>query len=524
VKLSFISSSPLLATALALTLVGGACTDSAGPGASLPPPTSTATAPATAPATASAPEADPAAAEPPADPACGLRLDQVALYQGVEVVLGRGGAAVAERNAEVVAGRPALVRAFVTPPAGVSGLDVSARLRIESAAGPSSYDARRTISAPSAQAELGSTLNFDVPGAALTPDAALSVEVTVPDACQGIAARFPASGNLPLAPIQTGTLKVKLVPLRYDTDGSRRLPDTSPEQLERFRSQVQAVFPVVGVELEVRPEAGTSVTVSADKGWPELLEAMRDLRARDGAPADVYYYGLIAPAPSPASYCAGACIGGLSYIAGAGNPGVRVGVGIGYAGLMAADALAHELGHMHGRAHSPCGGVAKADSGYPYPNADTGGWGFDARGGGRLQAPTSKDLMSYCAPRWISDYTFRALATRSHQVNVAPASIPQALHMAGNTRWRVLLIDAAGRPRWGLDAQGDPPGNPVTAQGLDDAGAVTGPIEVWQAPLGDGDEKVYWVPRPEGSGGAIQIPGAAPLPFGASTAVSPLGR
>jgi hypothetical protein len=29
-----------------------------------------------------------------------------------------------------------------------------------------------------------------------------------------------------------------------------------------------------------------------------------------------------------------------------------------------------------------------------------------------LLPPTRKDLMSYCAPRWVSGYTFQALAQR----------------------------------------------------------------------------------------------------------------
>jgi hypothetical protein len=442
------------------------------------------------------------------------------------VVLGQGGTATSAHPASVIADRPGLLRLFVTPAQG-STVDVSARLTMASASGSRTLDVTRTIAQASAQGDLASTLNFDLSAADLGADASLSLELTTPAVCPGgPAARFPASGTLPLRPLRTGTLKLRLVPIRYDSDGSGRLPDTSPEQLERFRSLLLAMFPVADVQLDVRPVARTALAMSEDRGWSELLEAMRDLRARDAPPADVYYYGLVDPAPSSATYCLGSCIGGISYVAGSGDPGMRVGVGLGYPGLATAGYLAHELGHAHGRAHAPCGSVNQPDGRYPYAAAADGHWGLDGRGAGTLQPPDSKDLMSYCSPRWISDYTFQALATRSAQVN---GGLAQALVASNSgaggaaTRWRIMLVDRAGQSRWGLDAAGPPPGDPVAAQELDDTGAVRGALQVWRAPLAEGDETAYWVPVPATAGGAARLPGAAPLSFAAASAIAPLG-
>jgi hypothetical protein len=454
---------------------------------------------------------------------CGVTLDQVALYQGVEVVLGRREGGVPQRHVDVIADRPALVRAFVSP--SVAGVAVSARLTLETPAGVRTYDAARTLASASTAGDLDSTLNFAVPAGDLSGEASLSLALSAPALCPGgPAARFPDAGALALRPLRTGTLKIRLVPVRYDSDGSGRLPDTSPEQLERFRSLLQAMFPVAGVQLDVRAPVGTSIDVSEQKGWSALLESLRDLRARDAPPADLYYYGLVEPAPSNGAYCLGSCIGGISYVAGPSDPGVRVGVGVGFPGLVTAESLAHELGHAHGRPHAPCGPVNQPDPGYPYAAAAAGGWGLDGRDAGKLEPPDSKDLMSYCSPRWISDYTFGAIALRSAQVNGA---IPQALvasEAPGGSagRWRVMLIDGAGQARWGLEAAGAPPGSPVSAEELDDAGVVRGAIQVWRAPLGGGDDTAYWVPLPATSGGAIRIPGATALSFNAAPSVPPL--
>jgi hypothetical protein len=56
----------------------------------------------------------------------------------------------------------------------------------------------------------------------------------------------------------------------------------------------------------------------------------------------------------------------------------RVAGGVGFTGDRASSTLAHELGHLHGRLHSPCGATG-VDPAYPYPNGALGTWGWDAR-------------------------------------------------------------------------------------------------------------------------------------------------
>ena len=77
--------------------------------------------------------------------------------------------------------------------------------------------------------------------------------------------------------------------------------------------------------------------------------------------------------------------------------------------------LAHELAHKNGvPQHAPCGNPANVDPNYPdfpsfsaLPAASIGEVGFDSSTMQALDPLTTRDLMSYCSPRWISPYNYR---------------------------------------------------------------------------------------------------------------------
>src|SRR5699024_3627955 len=68
-----------------------------------------------------------------------------------------------------------------------------------------------------------------------------------------------------------------------------------------------------------------------------------------------------------------------------------------------------ELGHTFGRSHAPCGGPASPDISYPYNNASIGIYGYEVDNRDLKNPAVYKDLMSYCYPEWISDYTYKAV-------------------------------------------------------------------------------------------------------------------
>ena len=80
------------------------------------------------------------------------------------------------------------------------------------------------------------------------------------------------------------------------------------------------------------------------------------------------------------------------------------------------------------------------DPSYPYPDGSIGAWGYDFRDGGSLIAPSTSDVMSYCSPGWISDYSF----SKALHYRVSTGAD------AGVTPSRVLLlwggVDGGGTP------------------------------------------------------------------------------
>lgn len=382
-------------------------------------------------------ETSPDAGQPlPRALAPGVSVRHLALFQAVKVPLATDRVQASGARPSIVSGRDAVVRAWVEGPlAGHLGLlDVSAG---DTYATIESSPPQMFPDTPGLQA-----LTFHVPAALVQPDTRYRVQVVSPSGedvgpGQPHDARYPADGSdLPLqAQAEPGALKVVLVPVQYDTDGSHRLPDTSPEQLERMRSLLHALYPATEVELVVRApmawNVGLKLTNNLELGT--LNSRLADLRASDGAPFDVYYYGLISPAETLSAHCGRvrwpvSCTTGQSWpVSDPSDEDIRVGSGMGFSGDDSVWTLIHELGHMHGRAHAPCG--ISGDKNYPYSNALIGTWGYDATTDTLVDPATSKDFMSYCDPAWVSDYTWKALYERISAVNAlafraAPVRVP----------------------------------------------------------------------------------------------------
>jgi hypothetical protein len=132
--------------------------------------------------------------------------------------------------------------------------------------------------------------------------------------------------------------------------------------------------------------------------WNDFVfKNLAKARTNDGNRTDVIYFGLMAN---------GIPIGA---VAGCGGPGS---VAAGFNGDERA--MAHEIGHVLGLKHAPCGTSGdKVDPNYPayepyeIPTAKTasiGEYGLDINSGNVNTPTTFKDFMSYCGPGWISLY------------------------------------------------------------------------------------------------------------------------
>ncbi|MBW2527727.1 MAG: hypothetical protein JRI23_26335 [Deltaproteobacteria bacterium] len=353
----------------------------------------------------------------------GVTLDAIAVHQGTTRYVMQGHAAVGTGVA-VVEQRDALLRLFYTAHPEYNGQPVTARVEIGTHPPLEATSALQGISTISA---LESTLNVPVPREALVAGAGLRVSLMQPpEQASGAngAAIYPAEGQAAL-PIQSAgpQLKIKLIPIRYDADGSGRLPDTSDGQVQAYRDLFYALYPTAALELTVGTAVGWDYTVEPlGEGWSNLLNAMLTHRQNEGAPADEYYYGIFCPASSFSSYCQGGCVLGLSPLPGPTDSSMRAGIGIGYGGSMAVETAVHETGHLHGLPHAPCssfGSIDNVDPSYPHSGASIGEWGYDLLAG-QLKGPSAfVDMMSYCEPIWISDYNFQNLFERIATVNGA---------------------------------------------------------------------------------------------------------
>jgi hypothetical protein len=368
----------------------------------------------------------------------GVTIDRVAIYQGVEVPLAEGGAAV-EATLPLIAGRDAMLRIFASFDAGYDGGPLTARLRID---GEPVVETTQVLTQMWSQNSLASTINLDLDGELLGQVGSWSIELLEPrehGSGKNQGARHPASGQAVLAPPVAGPpLEILLVPLAYDADGSGRLPDTSPDQLERYRSLFYGTYPVSAVTITLAEPVATSEALSPDGGgWDELLDTLFALRLARAVPDPVALYGIVAPAVSEEAYCQELdCVTGLSYLADAASPEMRVGVGLGFAGQAAATLAIHEVGHQHGRDHAPCD-VYDYDPAFPYEDGSIGRWGYDLVGRSLFAPDDTSDFMSYCTPAWVSDYTFRALLERMASVSPLVAPPP-------SQRYQLVPLDRAG--------------------------------------------------------------------------------
>lgn len=457
---------------------------------------------------AAEPEPDPEPTPEPA-PAGGIvddvALNLLTLNQGVAVTLMSEGVAT-ERNAVVVAGRPGLLRAYVAPQGGFEERELVAELTLREGEAVTVLRERAQIEQGSLSSDLDTTFNFSLSAEQITPRTRFSVairEVNGTPAIESQGAAWPiiegsvepsediehayelGSDDL-LASDWGGVVRVYIIPVRYDTDGSGRLPDTSEQHLDELRSWMMRLYPVRSVVIEVgEPHPTTLPFDSTSEPMSDLLSEVIGIREQRGIPFDTYAYAMVNPAPSREEYCSSGCTAGIAYRVG--NPNadhLRAGVGLGYGDASAAETLAHEVGHNHDRGHAPCGGVSNDDEAYPYPGGGIGVWGWDIELETQYDPAEYADVMGYCQPRWISDYQFDELFTRTAAIEgLASWEGPPA-----GGEWTLVAVRPGDRSRvkGQVSLRSEPGGDSVRVARLNAAGDEIGLAEGWLVPIADG--------------------------------------
>ncbi len=361
---------------------------------------------------------------PPANAplATGLSVTGLVVDQAVEVNVVKNGA-MATKNAPVVAGRPGVVRVFVTPTATFSHA-LTGVLTLHTAGQDHTFNASLTPASASTDASYWSTFNFNVDAASFGTDTTFLVQIKDPTGTGtgDSSAQFPNSGTPASLGVQTsGTVKIYVFPIHFTSGGGT--PATGASDINAYQALVQSMYPASSVQLTVQPTMSYSGAIPTANGsnWSSLLNAMTQKRAGDSSP-DVYYYGAFAPSSSFQTFCGGGCVAGLSNVPSSPSDySQKASIGLVYGGdsqsqQATGQTMAHEVGHGHGREHSPtnynvqgCSQPSGVDPSYPYANGAIGVWGYDTAGAGPVDPTKYYDIMGYCENDWISDYTYKAL-------------------------------------------------------------------------------------------------------------------
>lgn len=325
------------------------------------------------------------------------------------------------------------------------------------------------------ESRLERSFNAVIPGRVLQPGVSMVVELD-PDGALPLTSssrsRFPAEGRYGLDVRQMPPLRVTLVPVQYHSEENR---EVNP-RVAAFASELAAAAvdggsavarSVLRYARTVLPGGDLQVTLrepyhtwadTSEAGIVGLIGEIELLRMMEADDPREHYTGIFG-VPKPLSRHPDAywtdglgMLGGRSSLTGSHGPD----------GLLQRTGrlrlvFAHELGHNLGRPHTPCDAPitdpGAVDPDYPWPDGRIGVWGHDfgdsrddnggdGAGLGHLFNPEGyHDLMSYCYPQWISDYTFtKMLEFRLEDAGRAGISASSRTANRGSSRGDMLLL------------------------------------------------------------------------------------
>lgn len=327
-------------------------------------------------------------------PTSDLQIVHLGLYQSVQNH---------SNDVPLVAHKPALLRVYAQA-SSHSGSTPAAEVTVEARRdgqliGVISVDAKPVSAAPSAD-DLDSTFNFDLPEAWLQGDVTLTATIDSPDAVS----ELNEANNARQATFvfhDVPALDLTIVPIQYvDTVTGITFSTAAHDPISEW---LLSAFPISKVNVTLHQPLTFAGDLREGAEWARLLDAVTALWTLEAGPGSAHiYYGLVPNStPDGDSWFSGG-VSGLGWI------GQRVSLGLDV-GEATGESAGHEIGHNFGRRHAPCGAPSGVDPHFPYPNASIGVYGVDIADDTLMDPEQTHDVMSYCGPEWVSDYTYEGL-------------------------------------------------------------------------------------------------------------------
>jgi hypothetical protein len=284
----------------------------------------------------------------------------------------------------------------------------------------------QTIPTTPSRATYASSFNVELPSGWLSNTVAITAiayDSSLPTADD----TNTASLTLTFNPVPT--LDVMVVPIQYThtPDGvTYAAPAANDTTRNEIRDWIMRAYPVSDVTISFHTPVAFTGDLRAFSYWSSLLDTLTyNYKLAESGPSGRVYYGLIPTTSGGQRWFSG----GYSGLGWVGWTRAAIGLELPYPGWdvdQTGQTAAHEIGHNLGRSHAPCGGVTGADKDYPYAGGSIGQFGLDIPHGVLWNPATTYDLMGYCDPQWVSDYTYQGLYTdqRANGASVLGATAP----------------------------------------------------------------------------------------------------
>lgn len=240
------------------------------------------------------------------------------------------------------------------------------------------------------EGSLAASANAMIPAEVVQPGLEMVIEVNpigILDPELGVSQRIPESGRAAIEVKAMPVLDLTVIPFIWikdpDSEIEASVKDMAADPIgNELLFGTRVLLPVGDMRVTAHRPVLTSSTETSD-----LLQETEAIRVMEGTGG--YYLGMMSPNDN------GFRGGGRGY-----RPG--------WASFAApeSDVIAHEIGHNMSLRHAPCGNPDFLEPEYPYPDGTIGAYGYDPVG--RWLIPSnSPDLMSYCGPAWVSEYSFK---------------------------------------------------------------------------------------------------------------------